>query len=141
MTKIFVTTAETSEDNVQSYRAAMAGFVAQMFHARTVTHLMHLHTRRYAAHKALNEFYDEIVDLTDSLAEAFQGKYGVLQEYPTTQLPYELDAPIQMLEQLDEYIKGVRRLLCAESDTHLQNIVDEIAALTQSTLYKLKFLN
>lgn len=141
MTKIFVTTAEASEDNIQSYRAAMAGFIIRMFHARTVTHLMHLHTRRYAAHKALNEFYDEIVDLADSLAEAFQGKYGVIAEYPAAQIPYELDNPIPMLEQLDDYLQGVRRLLCAEEDTHLQNIVDEIAALTQSTLYKLKFLN
>ena len=28
-------------------------------------------TRSYAAHKALNEFYDEIVDLADSFAEAY----------------------------------------------------------------------
>ena len=40
-----------------------AEFVGIMFLARDVTHSVHLNTRSYAKHKALNKFYDEIVDL------------------------------------------------------------------------------
>ena len=42
-------------------------FILLCFHARTNAHVLHLETRSYAAHKALNEFYDEIVDLADCL--------------------------------------------------------------------------
>ena len=52
--------------------------ILSCFHARTVAHLLHLTTRSYAAHKALNEFYDEIIDLVDSFAEAYQGEYGLI---------------------------------------------------------------
>ena len=42
-------------------------FIILCFHARTNAHVLHLQTRSYAAHKALNEFYDEIVELADRL--------------------------------------------------------------------------
>lgn len=46
--------------------------IIKLFHARTTAHILHLKTRSHAQHKALNDFYDEIVDLADALAEAYQ---------------------------------------------------------------------
>ena len=37
--------------------------IVRCFHARTNAHILHLQTRSYATHVALNEFYDEIVTL------------------------------------------------------------------------------
>ena len=112
-------------------------FLLICFHARTNAHVLHLQTRSYAAHKALNEFYDEIVDLADSFAEAYTGSYGLI-EFPD--VPYEphTDA-LKLLDELDDSIDGVRDTM-NKGDTHLMSILDEIAALVASTRYKLRFL-
>ena len=112
-------------------------FLLICFHARTNAHVLHLTTRSYAVHKALNEFYDEIVDLADSFAEAYIGSYGLIEFSDT---PYEprTDA-LKLLDELDDSIDGVRDTL-NKGDTHLMSILDEIAALVGSTRYKLRFL-
>ena len=43
--------------------------ILRCFHARTNAHVLHLTTRSFAAHKALNEFYDGVVELADEIAE------------------------------------------------------------------------
>ena len=112
-------------------------FLLICFHARTNAHVLHLQTRSYAAHKALNEFYDEIVELADSFAEAYIGSYGLI-EFPET--PYEphTDA-LKLLDEMDEVAESAREALTT-GDTHLMSILDEIAALVASTRYKLRFL-
>ena len=115
-------------------------FILLCFHARTNAHVLHLETRSYAAHKALNEFYDEIVDLADSFAEAYIGSYGLI-EFPET--PYEphTDA-LKLLDEMDEVAESAREAL-TKGDTHLLSllsILDEITALVASTRYKLRFL-
>ena len=112
--------------------------VMRCFHARTAAHVLHLKTRSYAAHKALNEFYDEIVDLTDSFAEAYQGEYGLIGSYPATYRPY--NDPLPMLDELVEWINEHRAECCDKADTYLQNMIDEIVSLIRSTQYKLKNL-
>lgn len=109
----------------------------ELMHARTNAHMLHLKTRSYAAHKALGEFYDEIVDLIDSLAEAYQGRYGIIN-YPDVPFKQEADA-ILMIKTLRRYIDDNR--LGMVPDSELQNILDEIVALMDSTLYKLEFLS
>jgi hypothetical protein len=53
-------------------------FIGNLFLARDVAHSVHLNTRSYAKHVALNGFYTEIIELADSFAEAYQGKYGLI---------------------------------------------------------------
>jgi hypothetical protein len=120
-----------------SANPTVAALIMQLFHARTNAHVLHLRTRSYAAHKALNEFYDEIVGLTDDLAESYQGRYGI-QDYP--ELPYkpESDA-VMMLRSLRRYIDENRMAMCDHSE--LQNAIDEIVTLLNSTIYKLENLS
>ena len=112
-------------------------FLLICFHARTNAHVLHLTTRSYAVHKALNEFYDEIVELADSFAEAYIGSYGLI-EFPET--PYEphTDA-LKLLDEMDEVAESAREAL-PKGDTHLLSTLDEITALVASTRYKLRFL-
>ena len=117
-----------------------AEFVGILFLARNVTHSVHLNTRSYAKHKALNEFYDEIIDLADSFAEAYQGKYGLMGPIPVAAVKKSTNVVDFLQEQVDEIEKD-RYTIIKESDTALQNIVDEIVGLYFSTLYKLKFLS
>lgn len=112
--------------------------VIRCFHARTASHVLHLKTRSYAAHKALNEFYDEIVGLADTFAETYQGAYGLITDYPPHYTPYA-DA-LEMLDELNEWVTKNRYVCCKKDDTCTQNIIDEIIALIRSTQYKLTFL-
>jgi hypothetical protein len=112
--------------------------VMRCFHARTNAHVLHLKTRSYAAHKALNDFYDEIVPLADSFAETYQGEFGIVENYATKYVAYT--DPLQMLNELCGWIQSNRADICDRRDTHLQNIIDEIVALIRQTEYKLRFL-
>lgn len=116
----------------------MGELIMMLFHARTTAHILHLKSRSYAAHVALNTFYEGIVPLTDSLAEAYQGGHGLIAEYPARYTPYT--EPLELMNSVHEYITKNRKTVCDVSDTHLQNIIDEIVALTDSTAYKLRFL-
>lgn len=111
--------------------------IIHCFHARTAAHVLHLQTRSYAEHKALNEFYDEIVPLADSFAEAYQGEYGMIKDLHEAYRP-----PSNALELLDDLRECVDE--CAgelhKDDTHLHNLLDEIRSLIASTQYKLRFL-
>lgn len=114
-----------------------AALMMELFHARTNAHIMHLGTRSFAAHKALGEFYEEIVGKIDSLAEAYQGRYGLIN-FPEVPFKREADAVI-MLKGLRRYIDDNRMMMVPDSE--LQNIIDEIVSLIDSTLYKLEFLS
>jgi hypothetical protein len=120
-----------------SANPTVAALVMQLFHARTNAHVLHLRTRSFAMHKALNEFYEEVVGLTDNLAESYQGRYGI-QDYP--ELPYKQESDaVMMVRGLRRYIDDNREAMCAHSE--LQNAIDEIVTLLNSTLYKLENLS
>lgn len=118
----------------------MADFIGQFFLARDVTHSVHLNTRSYAKHKALQEFYEEIVGLADGLAEAYQGRHGLIGAI-TLQSAKKTTNVIEFLEDQLEEIEKERYTICEKTDTALQNLIDGIVELYLSTLYKLKFLS
>ena len=116
-----------------------ADFVGTLFLARDVAHSVHLNTRSFAKHMALNEFYDGIVDLADKFAEAYQGRHGMIG--PITLMSAKKTGNI--LEFLQDSLADIEKMryeVCDKSDTPLQNIIDEIVGQYLSTLYKLKFL-
>lgn len=114
-----------------------AEFIATLMHARTNAHLLHLKTKSYAQHMALGSFYESIGELVDSFAENYQGIYGVIEDYPSDYSGPKADPAIE-LGYLDRFLTRQREKI--PQDTNLQNIVDEIATLIQSTIYKLKNL-
>ena len=116
-----------------------ADFVGTLFLARDVAHSVHLNTRSFAKHSALNEFYDNIVDLADKFAEAYQGRHGMIG--PITLMSAKKTGNI--LEFLQDSVADIEKMryeVCDKSDTPIQNIIDEIVGQYLSTLYKLKFL-
>ncbi len=115
-------------------------FVGMLFLARDVTHSVHLNTRSYSKHVALNAFYDEIVELADKFAEAYQGRHGLIGPISLMSAAKTTNVLDFLQEQLKE-IEDVRYKVADKSDTPLQNIIDEIVGLYLSTLYKLKFLS
>jgi hypothetical protein len=114
-----------------------AEFIAALLHSSTVTHFMHLSTDSYSAHKALGRYYDRIIDLVDDFAEAYQGRYSKIKKYPEEF--HSGTDPIKYLKSLQKFVDESRTDL--PTDSEIQNIIDEISQLINSTLYKLKFLD
>ncbi len=116
-----------------------ADFVGLLFLARDVTHSVHLNTRSYSKHVALNTFYDEIIDRADAFAEAYQGRHGLIGPI-TLHSAKKTNNVIEFLEDSLKQIEDCRYEICDKSDSSLQQLIDNIVELYLTTLYKLKFL-
>lgn len=114
-------------------------FVGMLFLARDVTHSVHLNTRSFAKHMALQGFYEEIVGLADSFAEAYQGKHGLMGPIALMSAKKTTNVVEFLQDQMDE-IEAERYKIVDKECTPLHNIIDEIVGLYLSTLYKLRFL-
>lgn len=113
-------------------------FTMCLLHSVTNSHILHLTTKSYAEHKALQSYYTKVDDLVDDFVEAFQGKYGLLHDFTAD---YALPGqPIEYLTYVKDEVSTLRRSEKFPQDSELQNTVDEIAQLIDSTLYKLRFL-
>jgi len=116
---------------------------SKLFESREMAHIYHLQVNgemgSHAAHTALGEYYDGVLDLIDDLIETYQGQYGIVDGYETIDTnDTRTKEKIEYFEELSEFVKHARKAI-SEEDTHLQNIIDEVVALIYRTLYKLKF--
>lgn len=106
---------------------------AQVFHTRVNGE------GAYQLHNILEEYYNEIQSLNDSLIESYQGKYNfvVYEEELLISNFATRDAVIKYFEQL---VSDVQILSGSISEGFLESQVDDIIALIYSTLYKLNHL-
>jgi len=117
----------------------MEDLIATLFLSREITHRAHLATDSYAEHVALGSFYEDIIPLADSLAEAYQGRTGKR----LTKIPYLAGSPsVDALVSLKKILKQIEttRTTCCPDDSTIQNLIDEVISLYLSTIYKLTFL-
>ena len=105
--------------------------------AATAMHFFHLSTPSYAAHKASNTFYTDIIDLVDTFAENFIGRYGKFEMMPNVKIPQNNDG-LAIAAGLLQWIDTNRANIT--DDSEIQNIIDEISGLCNSTIYKLREL-
>lgn len=132
---------------------ACAELVSRCFAARTSAHMAHLTTTSYAQHVALGDFYDAIASGADEFVECYMGIFGKLSSFPSVRLA--AGDQIQALTDLREWIADNREDCCEapydendEADelsdevehTELANLIDNILAVVDRTIYKLKFL-
>jgi hypothetical protein len=116
-----------------------AEFIGLLFLARDVTHSVHLNTRSYSKHVALNIFYDRIIGAADDFAEAYQGRHGLIGPI-TLHSVKKTNNVIEFLEDSLKQIEDARYEVCDKSDSSLQQLIDNIVEIYLRTLYKLKFL-
>jgi len=112
--------------------------IAVCFLSREVAHREHLKTDSYAAHKALQEFYEGIIPLADALAEACMGRHKTVMKDIPYLAPEGKPDIISQLEMHLAAIEAQRYRDLDKTDTALQNLVDEIVELYLSTLYMLR---
>jgi hypothetical protein len=114
-------------------------FIGMLFLARDVTHSVHLNTRSYSKHKALQKFYENIIDRADTFAEAYQGRHGLIGPIALMSAKKTENVVAFLEDQLAE-LEAMRYDVCDKTDAPLQNLIDGIIELYLSTLYKLRFL-
>jgi len=114
-------------------------FIGRLFLARDVAHSVHLNTKSYAKHKALQKFYEGVIELADAFAEAYQGRHGLIGPV-VMQTAKKTTNIVEFLEEQLKEIEASRYKVCDRDDSALQNAIDEIVSLFLSTIYKLRFL-
>jgi len=115
----------------------LTDLVMCLLNSAIVTHIMHWQTESYAAHQALGKYYSEIPEAIDAAVEAYQGKTGIiLRSFPVETEVYEDMIPLVYMEYLSQKLTDNRALFGA--DPEIQNLVDAIADLIDSTMYKLR---
>ena len=118
----------------------MGRLLALLFLGREVAHREHLRTKSYAQHVALNTFYDEIIGIADSIAEAFQGRHGTIANIPM--LTNDTQGAIDVvLEKQLAAIEKLRYTAVPKEETAIQNLIDTAVELYLSTIYKLRNLS
>lgn len=119
---------------------------AMLAHAQALTTSLHqLHLKitgpgSFAAHKALNEFYDGMPDLVDAVAEQYQGAREKLLDFPAVS-PYKCGSVQEAMSHIKELYTEVNELQKIMPFSEVVNQLDEMKSLIASTKYKLMFLS
>ena len=113
-------------------------FAMCLLNAVTAGHIHHLTTDSYSQHVALGEFYDGIDDLTDRFIEAYQGKKSKI--IFAEKALFLGENGLALVQYVCDSIESYRKMPGFPQDSELQNIVDELMDLVDSTKYKLRFL-
>ncbi|TQV62459.1 MAG: hypothetical protein FNT15_06795 [Sulfurovum sp.] len=117
----------------------MDKFIALLFLSRDQAHKFHLLSKSYAEHEALEDFYIELVELVDAMAETYQGKHGVLKDIPRMSNESKPTA-LETFKSHTKWVEDNRYKLCDKNDAMLQSMVDPILALYYRAIYKLENL-
>jgi DNA-binding ferritin-like protein len=115
-----------------------------LLHSQTQGHIFHLRVKgkgSYAAHKALQNYYEGIDGLVDGLVEAYQGKNGLIFFDSVEEI--DNNATIEnVIKYFDKLIAIVDKLRKGKDleDSFFQNEIDNIVVLLYATKYKLENL-
>jgi len=111
----------------------VAVFASTMLNSATNAHFFHWSTDSYAKHVALGDYYEGIVDLVDAYVEAAMGCLGKIEDFPNQS--HQPTEPVAYLKSLQAFVREARADLPKEPE--LVNLLDSIADLIDSTVYKL----
>lgn len=113
-------------------------FIGTLLQSRNQAHIYHWQAQGVgsdAAHRALGAYYDEIVGIVDGLVESVQGRYGIIRGYKMPDALREDGGFVKYFEALSKFVETTRTQI--PQDSYIQNQVDEIVALIETTRYKL----
>jgi high-affinity Fe2+/Pb2+ permease len=128
-----------SENNESKSSSGFKDMVSILLHSQTQVHIFHLQTKSYSEHKALQGYYEGIDALVDGLIESYQGKYDVITQYNSIK-----NEDYKSNEQVIKYFKALDTMIEKNrkgvKESFIQNQIDTVQELINSTVYKLRFL-
>ena len=116
--------------------------ISELLTSRNQVQIFHwqvIKTGSYAAHKAYEDYYSGIVGIMDDLVESYQGKYGIIENYKCDGVSHfeSIEKTITYFQELSNSVEKLRKDV---KDSYLDNQIDNVIQLIQSTVYKLRFL-
>lgn len=112
--------------------------ICRVFTTRGAAHLAHWKTRSIAEHEALGDFYDGIIDSIDTLVEAYQGNFGLVN-VELKQCKVE-NSILAQLKSDASWIASNRSSIANKVDA-LENLIDGLTEIYLKAIYKLTFLS
>ena len=118
--------------------------ISTLLESRTQAHIFHWQTAgpgSYAAHLALQGYYDALPDMIDTLVETYQGKYGIVTGYTPadTFSEFETNTVIKYFKALATFVDRAYNKV-SQKDTNILNQLDTFKDLIDQTIYKLENL-
>lgn len=112
-------------------------FISALNSCKQQSIVWHNQTTSYAEHKALNKFYDAVVDQLDALVESVSGVYGRPKGYDVHDLEdwTSTEDTLKYFQAVLTMIKTERKSIY--QDSFIQNQIDELEALVATTIYLL----
>jgi hypothetical protein len=99
--------------------------------------LFHFSTMKYSTHKTLDDFHEGLSDLIDKLLEVYIGRYNK-QPLEIFEITMKATSDVSNLKSYlnteREVIRGIR-IKTFKNNSEIQNIIDEIIALFDRTIY------
>lgn len=113
--------------------------ITRVFVTRNAAHLEHWRTKSFSAHSALGFFYDQIIDDLDSIIEAHQGAFDLVN---VKSLPEQLKVKDIVSHLQDDLLWiGENRKKITNNLPAIDNLLQTLEAAYMSTLYKLTKLS
>lgn len=115
--------------------ATIEELAGRVFTARDVAHREHWRTGSFAAHMALGDFYDDVIEAVDSLVEAYQGEFGKIGPFDA-----RMD---KMVPDIVKHLKADLAWIAdnrdeiADENSSIENEIDSLLAVYQTAIYKL----
>lgn len=115
-------------------------------------HGMHFATSSYAAHKALGDYYSDLEDLIDTIAESAIGNGFNPEEILGKSIAFSFDSPenaVSSIKEFNQFIDSFEDHLESLEENEeeggeegvdwcfMQNLLDELTTLNNQTIYKL----
>jgi len=111
--------------------------ISRVFYARNLAHFEHWRTKSYSQHKALGNFYDDVIDAIDKLVEAYQGAFELIGNIPA---PKDTSRDcLKCLEADAEWIEEHHEDIC-KGNRAVANLVDGVTDTYLTAIYKLRNL-
>lgn len=135
---------KTEKPTEPEQKSDPAKFFSKLFESREMAHVYHLQVKgdqgSFAAHMALGEYYNSVLELIDELIETYQGQYDLITGYDSidTSATSSKDK-LEYFKELSQFVIQNKYVMLSKDDTHLQNVVDEVVGLIFKLLYKLRF--
>lgn len=111
--------------------------IGRVFYARNLAHFEHWRTKSYSQHKALGNFYDDVIEALDNLVEAYQGAFELVGNIPAPK-----DTPSDCLKCFEAdaaWIEEHHEEIC-KGNRAVANLIDSVTDVYLSTIYKLRNL-
>lgn len=130
------------DKNEDTSNYGKGNLIGTLTSSHSYIHLFHYVTNSYAQHIALEQFYDEISEKTDALAEKILANQDI-EAFDNEVFPKS--CPIDYMERLKNYVlnntadwmPGVED----EAQSAYQSLIDDIVNLIDQTLYRLRRLD